>query len=272
MSQMPLAPWSEPFFIDSQFALYGCLSRALTSTRRTAVLLCYPWGDEYQRFHRAFRQLALLLNGAGFTVLRFDWTGCGDSAGEPADWTLERWRQDALTAAAALRERTEARPLAVVGLRLGATLAALAAPALPDLRALVLWDVVADGAAYLRELRKLQRTMLARAHVLEFPPGEPTQQAHARGEESLGFPLPPRLCQELDALRFPVSPFVEQARCLWINTRSDSPPPLAGQSAAHDCFDLPSPDMWVWREAMSRTIVPRLILERIVSWLSEACP
>lgn len=260
----------DPFFTGSRFPLYSCLSRAPTRTRRTSVLLCSPWGDEYLRFHRAFRQLALLLNDAGFHVLRFDWTGCGDSAGEAADWSLTAWRQDVLVAAEALGQRVGAGPLAVLGLRLGATLAALASPELPALHALVLWDPVVDGSAYLQEARHLQRIMLSRAHALASPPGRPALHADGSVEECLGFPLPPLLCQQLEALHLSVP--ASGPRRLWINTRQDASRADLPGTAADNRFDLPSPDLWTWREAMAHTVVPRMVLERIVSWLAETCP
>lgn len=257
--------------MPGEFALYGCLSRPAVRTRQTSVLLCSPWGDEYLRFHRAFRQLAFLLNDAGFPVLRFDWTGCGDSAGEPANWSLQRWREDALIAAAALDQRVGTGPLALIGLRLGAALAALAAPTLPRLAALVLWDPVVDGMAYLQEARALQRTMLARAHALPFPPGHSTALAGSEFEECLGYPLPPRFCQELEA--FHLSMPSSSVRRLWINTQpgASREHPLPG-ATAEEHFHLPLPDLWIWREAMAHTVVPRAVLERIVSWLSESCP
>ena len=57
-------------------------------------VLCPPQGHEAIQFHRALRQLAVLLSDAGFPVLRFDQAGCGDSAGGDDAWQLARWRDD----------------------------------------------------------------------------------------------------------------------------------------------------------------------------------
>ena len=52
--------------------------------RSTAVLLCNPFGEEASRSHRTFRVLATQLERTGFSVLRFDYSGTGDSLGRTA--------------------------------------------------------------------------------------------------------------------------------------------------------------------------------------------
>ena len=53
-----------------------------------AVLLCYPFGDEYIRSHRAFRHLAFLLARKGVVSMRFDYSGTGDSSGASSEFSL----------------------------------------------------------------------------------------------------------------------------------------------------------------------------------------
>jgi pimeloyl-ACP methyl ester carboxylesterase len=101
------------------------------------------------RAHRAFRQLALLLSRAGFHVLRFDYFGTGDSAGAGEEATIERWIEDVGTAVDELKDTADIDEVAVVGLRLGATLGAYAAAKRSDVSQLVLWDAVVRGKLYL---------------------------------------------------------------------------------------------------------------------------
>ena len=61
--------------------------------RRTAVLLCNPFGEEASRAHRTYRVLATQLERAGFPVLRFDYSGTGDSLGRADDVTLDDVRR-----------------------------------------------------------------------------------------------------------------------------------------------------------------------------------
>jgi hypothetical protein len=146
------------FFGDGLFGVYH------PGRRPSAVLLCPAIGHEYLRSHRAMRQLAARLARVGWHVLRFDYTGEGDSIDGEA-----RWAADIEAAAAELRRLSGARELAAVGLRLGAAFAYRAAPALGVSR-LVLWDPVCRGAVYLEELGARPR--------------------QARRDELLGAPMP----------------------------------------------------------------------------------
>lgn len=65
-------------------------------------------------------------NGRAF--LRFDYSGCGESAGDVATATLTRWRDDALL----LIDTLTAGPIVLVGSSMGGWLMLLAALARPD--------------------------------------------------------------------------------------------------------------------------------------------
>jgi pimeloyl-ACP methyl ester carboxylesterase len=123
------------------------------------VVLCYPQGPDYSSAFRTFRVLATRLRNKGCRVLRFDYYGTGDSAGELPDASLEQWTADI---AAAVREMTQigATDISLVGLRLGATLAATAAFNLASINRLVLWEPVLEGAPYMSSLRSLHESWL----------------------------------------------------------------------------------------------------------------
>jgi uncharacterized protein len=129
----------------------------------------------------AFRKLAAILAKDGFHVLRFDYYGTGDSAGGPRDGSLAEWRQNIVEAAADLKECSGATKVSLVGLRLGATLAAQTTLHPSNL---LLWDPVVSGSNYLDELRELHTR---RFSSLLFPPRLPADNC---GGELLGFPLP----------------------------------------------------------------------------------
>jgi len=120
--------------------------------RRSGVVLCYPFGQEYMRAHRAYRQLALLLSNAGFHVMRFDYSGTGDSAGDATSGSLTQWIADAQSAAEELKEVAEISRVSFVGLRLGAAVAAMAAESRIDVDEVVLWDPLVSGDAHIEEL------------------------------------------------------------------------------------------------------------------------
>ena len=121
--------------------------------RDHGIVLCYPFGQEYMRTHRAFRQLARLLSRAGFHVLRFDFTGTGDSHGEMDGVSLETWVGDVHHAVDELREQSGVSRIALVGFRLGALVAARYCDVHGGIDRLVAWDPVLCGAGYVRQLR-----------------------------------------------------------------------------------------------------------------------
>ena len=133
--------------------LFGIYHEA-TEPAPTAVLLCPPFGQEAIRAHRLYRVLAERLARAGIAALRFDYYGTGDSLGDDLDGDLTGWQDDVLSAHRELVRRCQAKAVVWMGLRLGASLAALAARQAPaELARLVLCTPVVDGRAYLAQLR-----------------------------------------------------------------------------------------------------------------------
>jgi pimeloyl-ACP methyl ester carboxylesterase len=108
------------------------------------------------RAHRALRQLAARLAKEGTAVLRFDYTGAGDSAGDNEAGDVETWLGDVGAAVDEARRGAGVSRVTLLGLRFGATLAALAAAARDDVERLVLWEPVEQGASYLEAGRAEQ--------------------------------------------------------------------------------------------------------------------
>ncbi len=132
--------------------LYGVYQPAEGPARSIGVVLCYPFGQEYMRSHRAYRQLALLLTKRGFPVLRFDYRGTGNSSGGIETVTAQDWLQDIGDAIDELKELAGVSRISLTGLRLGALFAAVASSRHQDVHRLLLWDPVLSGAEYADEL------------------------------------------------------------------------------------------------------------------------
>lgn len=200
------------FFGDPAEPLFGALNEPPAGSERGhGVLVCPPIAQEHVRTHWALRQLAAALARTGYHVLRFDWFGVGDSAGRAGEGGVTRWVEDARTAAQELRDATGLRKISVVGLRFGATIAALAGRRLKP-QALVLWDPVLDGPGYLRELGALHAGVLAdekrffykwpkalRARFGGFSPAL-AQTREGRSDEFVGFPFGEGLRREIGAV------------------------------------------------------------------------
>jgi pimeloyl-ACP methyl ester carboxylesterase len=152
----------QPFYFGtSQKQLFGVYhAPEARAARQAAFLLCQPLGHEYLRAHRAFRNLAVALAGQGFHVLRFDYFGCGDSGGDDEQATVEQCLLDLSAAIDELKDTAGAAKVSLIGLRFGATLAAVAASRRTDIDRIVLWDPVLEGRDYLDDLRTLHVTWL----------------------------------------------------------------------------------------------------------------
>jgi pimeloyl-ACP methyl ester carboxylesterase len=155
-------------FGNSAQPLFGVLHPAVGRPSDVGVVLLQPGIQEYERAHWVFRTLATALAARGRHVLRFDYRGTGDSAGEPGDATMEGCVEDARLACEELREVPGVRRVSLVGMRLGAAIAAMAC-ARGGGKAdgsfaehLVLWEPVVRGAKYLKELEAFDSLMRLR--------------------------------------------------------------------------------------------------------------
>ncbi len=250
--------------------LYGVYSPPYAAgTRQRAAVLCYPWGHEYLRAHRSMRQLDRQLGSAGFHVLRFDYYGTGDSAGDMTDASLEGWEADIATAIDELKDTSAVTRVSLVGLRIGAALAAnVAARRARDVDALVLWDPVVSGADYIAELNQSDR---ARGRFRS-PPSRGS--AAGGGREMLGFPLTDQFEADIRAIDLPARLAAVRARTAVIVSQ---PIPshaalrsvFEGQDARSRTFErVEGEAAWISDPLFGAGAVPVNLLQRIVSWLA----
>ncbi len=246
--------------------------------RGVAVLLCNPFGEEAARAHRIYRVLATQLARQGYPTLRFDYGGTGDSGGDDHDATIAGWLGDVTTAAAHLGQLSGARRLAAVGLRFGATLAALATTrAELRLRHLVLWDPIVDGGAYLDELADMH------ARYLHDELGDARARAaitRTEGREALGAALPPPLVAELRALDLVAEP----PRADHLTVISTRPSPALERLRARteggagvrwitpNAADADEADGWNSDAALNAQIVPMPLVQTVITRIEEVSP
>ena len=246
------------FFGSSQRRLFGAYEPPRAGGKGGhAVLLCQPWGQEYIRAHRSMRRLATLLAGSGCHVMRFDYFGTGDSMGTSQEVNFGGCAQDIETAIEELRDTSGANRVVLVGLRLGATLAAyVAARNKKVIGALALWDPVVSGGEYLEELL---------AHA--------TGPAEGGGHQVAGFPLTESLESELRTLELSQLVAAFPARtCVIASTPLHSHEKLRAeleqQRSDIRVEEVRSLQAWVEHRDLGAGAIPTKVLETIVQWIS----
>jgi alpha-beta hydrolase superfamily lysophospholipase len=182
-----------PFYFGPGRELFGFYHPAAPVTG-AAVLLCPPFGAEQIRCHRLYRQLAHGLAEAGLPVLRFDYYGTGDSAGDSRAFEWTRCLADVVMAATELRLRHGGDRVLAFGARLGAN-AALAAAQAARLEGVVAWDAITDGQALVQQYDQMQQAL--KVDVNRFEHARPDLDVSTQW---LGFEKSDRLSGQLRAL------------------------------------------------------------------------
>ena len=229
-----------------------------------AAVLCHPWGAEYLHAHRAMRQMAIRLSGAGYHTLRFDYFGTGDSAGDLAEADLKGWEADIETAIEEVQDTSGASRVALVGLRLGATLAAsVAAKRMEDIDALVLWDPVVSGSEYLAQL------LAASAAATPYGDARLTSRSSGRDARSiLGFLLTDSAAREIEALDLTaLAPRLPQSTFVIISEALDSHAKLRRALVGQTFEKVTSMAPWI-DNPNSAGVLPVDVLQRIAEWLA----
>jgi exosortase A-associated hydrolase 2 len=140
------------FFAHGDGRLFAVAHPPQGTPTGLGVVLCHPFAEERQLADRILVHCARALAGAGIAALRFDQRGHGDSDGDLADGTFETYIAGIRAATTQLAERFRVEAIVLLGLRLGATLAALVAERDPRVTGLVLWSPVLSGRPYVRDL------------------------------------------------------------------------------------------------------------------------
>ena len=121
-----------------------------------AFLFCHPFAEEKKNSHRCCVEIARHMADLGCGALRLDQFGCGDSDGDFGDSTLDTRLADLRAGLTALGEFFPRRERGLLGMRLGASLAAIVAAEDDCVKHLVLIEPILDGKrAFAADLRRM---------------------------------------------------------------------------------------------------------------------
>lgn len=231
------------------------------------VVVCPPARDEYTLSHRALRQLAGQLARAGHPTLRFDYFGTGDSFGECHEGRTAQWRQDIGMAIDELKSLSGVSRVALVGLRLGGTLAAMTAAERreADVSRVILWDPVVFGNGYVQALRTRHDEFL---HA-----GWRTAPASSEPADGLfGFPLTDEILADLRTVDLTtVTPYPDNRVYIVVSQRTREGDELRRALAERGTEvvfeDVKGLRVWEKDVLLSRELVPAAAIRRITSWM-----
>jgi pimeloyl-ACP methyl ester carboxylesterase len=226
-------------------------------------------GREYILGYRALRQLAYQLTRAGFAVLRFDYYGCGDSAGDSHEGSVMQWMNDIETAIEEVKRRGELSKICLVGARLGAALGVLVGNQRSDVQAIALWDPVVDGKNYVTDLIAQHQEWLN-----ERSTGIPAPHSTQQTLEVLGYPLSATLQEGLEQVNL-----LNVGRCPAKHVLTlESDKTASGMQLSNllketgvdsEYQHISGPRVWLRRQGGDNVVVPVQMLQAIVGWVSR---
>lgn len=257
----------ESFYFDSNGnSLLGVYhAPAFSNDRQHGVVLCYPFGQEYIRTHRLFKQMAARLSQKGYHVLRFDYFGTGDSAGELADATINIWQDNARNAIEELHDCGDVQSVSLIGLRLGGAIAALAGAAAGDLHSIVLWDTVNSGEDFWQSLETQHQNWLI-SHLVK-------PQSANDVREIVGFSISDGFEKSLRQLDLQALQRSPAQHTLILGNAENGVSGLENhlQKLGSQVISQHIPEQQVWQESASleNFLVPNNSLQAIQDWLDE---
>jgi alpha-beta hydrolase superfamily lysophospholipase len=276
----PVATAQPLYFSSGAHRLFGWLHSIPNQVPRSlGLVICKPFGFEAMSAHLSIRAFAEAAADLGMPTLRFDYGGTGDSEDlEPAADQLDAWLEDVIAAIHELRSRTGVERVCLLGIRLGALLAVMAASRTPEVKSLIAVAPVISGKRYIRELRTFEL-------------------AAAQTQASIAGSLQQTLSHDADLAgpgHLEVSGFFLNAKTMSALQQIDlmtMPPPDLSEALVIDRADLPGAASWgrVLSESGTRmhylalpgfvemimrppnlTAVPQAMVAAARAWLAEA--
>ncbi len=157
------------FFRNGDYNLFGMLHEAKNDlvvdeklkyrNKRVGIIICAPFAEEKLISHRVLVNQARVLANNGFWCFRFDYMGHGDSEGAFEDATVESRLSDISSSINFLRNEKDINEIVLLGVRFGATLAALIQNKNSDIDGLIMINPVLSGKDYIEQVLRTNLTL-----------------------------------------------------------------------------------------------------------------
>jgi len=228
---------------------------------KMGVVICNPLGYEYSHTHRTIRHLCDNLAYSGFANIRFDYHGTGDSFSDLFEKNrIKTFLENIDTAIEELKIKTGVTEICLIGLRMGATLAASYCNSRP-VDKLILWSACIKGRTYVREMQALEKLA-----------------SHSSGDnpdliDSGGFIVTDSTAKELKELNLLKQEYHVNDNILVIERddlqKNDK---LLSAIEKNNISNIEHHPMKGYIEMMEEpqfTVVPELTISKIINWLSS---
>jgi len=238
------------------------------------------FNEEMNRCRSMVTILAQTLARQGIGTLIIDLYGTGESDGEYGDARWETWIDDIHRATEWLDAQTGGC-LALLGIRLGFSLAVSAALAQQKSRALIAWQAVVDGKSYFTQFMRMK--IAANMDRTDIPKetsgGMRAQLAAGSSIEIAGYEISPELGSAIDGMKLSELLPPEPSKVIWLEKSPGEEQALsptseklieswrqAGRVAEVMLYDGPA--FWALHE---RFLAPDLV-SKTANWLKEFRP
>jgi exosortase A-associated hydrolase 2 len=189
----------------------------------SAVVVLAPFAEELNKSRHVLSAIVRTIGHGGRQVVLADLHGTGDSAGDFAEASIERWRSD-IDAVIGVFGRD--RAIDLVGLRFGALLAADATTRHP-VRRLALLHPVADGKQQLTQMLRLRLAAgLTGNRGEESMADLKAMLAQGDGVETAGYRLSSDMAAQMSTLRLADIPLTAIQRLAWFEVAAAADRPL----------------------------------------------
>jgi pimeloyl-ACP methyl ester carboxylesterase len=263
---------------SSNAALYGRTHLPTGRRRDIGVVMVSPLGRERLRVCREMANLGRHIARAGFPVFRLDYRGEGESGGTFEESTIRTRIEDTVDGANELRGRTGVKSVVLVGLHLGAVVAALSTR-LSGADRLILCDPVWSPQAYARQL--FRANVLQQSQYFgEIAVAESVLREQIDAGESMtvyGFPMAAPLIRDLETLDLegPLREFAWSSAILYFAANNQAPHReilkmsewLGGEGR---CAVRAVPASFSWSTRKLWTPNLTVLNEAVVSWLQQS--